>query len=223
MLDPSAHMFYLDFDDFQMFGSSPTNLVTLQDRKAVVRPTAGTRPRGEGAEDGRLEQELLSDPKATAKHEMLVDLAKSELGQVADQESVTVDELMAVERTPHWMHLSSQVSGRLSQGKDMFDLLRATFPAGTVTGAPKVRAMEIIEDLEPVRRGPYGGSIGHFTSQGNMDLCVAIRMILLKGETYILQAGGRVVADAEPEGVYATVQERLKAMGKAIEMAEEGF
>jgi anthranilate synthase component 1 len=223
MLDPSPYMYYLDFDDFQMIGSSPTSLVSLEEGKAVVRPTAGTRPRGEGPQDKVLEQGLLADPRARAKHEMLVDLAKSELGTVSEGGRAAVEELMAVERTSHTMHLASRVTGKLLGDKTMFDLLRATFPAGAVTGAPKVKAMEVIEEMEETRRGPYGGSVGHFASSGSMAMCVAIRTIILRGENYVIQAGARVVADAEPEGVYEVVQARLKALYKAIESAEEGF
>ncbi len=223
MLDPSPYMYYLDFDDFQLIGSSPAGLVSLEKGRAVVRPTAGTRPRGEGVEDKILEQGLLADPRARSKHEMLVDLAKGELGGVAEEGSIKVEELIAVERTTHGMHLASRVTGKLRGDQDMFDLLRATFPAGTVTGTPKQRAMELIEELEETRRGPYGGSVGHFASSGGMDLCIAIRTVILRGEHYVIQAGGRVVADAEPEQVYEVVQGRLKALYKAIELAEEGF
>ncbi len=224
MLNPSPYMFFLDWGCSQMIGSSPEALVTLYDGQATVRPIAGTRPRGGNSEEDRnLTKELIHDEKERAEHIMLVDLGRNDLGRVCDYGTVEVTELMKVEYYSHVMHLVSTVTGRLSKEKDMFDLLRAAFPAGTVTGAPKIRAMEIIDELEATRRGPYAGSVGYFDLRGNMDMCITIRTIVLKDGKYYLQAGAGIVFDSEPAREYRETLDKLRALARAIEMAEEGF
>jgi anthranilate synthase component 1 len=199
-------------------------LVRLQDRTAEVRPIAGTRPRGrDGAEDRALEAELLADPKERAEHVMLVDLGRNDLGRVCDFGTVSVPELLTVERYSHVIHLVSRVTGRLRDDLDAYDLLRATFPAGTVSGAPKVRAMEIVEELEGVRRGPYAGAVGYFGFNGNLDTCITIRTILMRGDMAYLQAGAGIVADSDPSREWEETLHKARALGVAIEMAEEGL
>jgi anthranilate synthase component 1 len=206
-----------------VIGSSPEILVRLDERDIILRPIAGTRPRGETPEqDAERERELLSDPKELAEHVMLVDLGRNDVGRVAEIDSVRVDEFQVVERYSHVMHIVSNVRGRLRPDLDAIDLLRATFPAGTLTGAPKVRAMEIIEELEPVRRGIYGGSVGYIDYRGNMDMCIAIRTILIKDGRIYLQAGGGVVADSDPEAEYRESLQKAQALRVAIQRAEEG-
>ena len=224
MLNPSPYMFYLNFGDYKLIGSSPEALVRLEDGVAIVRPIAGTRPRGHTEdEDQALADELVSDEKEKAEHIMLVDLARNDLGRVSRYGSVEVTELMKVEYYSHVMHMVSRVEGKLREDVDMFDLLRATFPAGTVTGAPKIRAMEIIEELEGTRRGPYAGCVGYFGPDGDMDMCITIRTILLESGKYYIQAGAGVVYDSDPEREYYESLSKLKALGKAIEIAEGGF
>jgi anthranilate synthase component 1 len=219
-------MFYLDLGGepaTRLIGSSPEMLVRLQGRQAEVRPIAGTRPRGRDAvEDQALTEELLADPKERAEHVMLVDLGRNDLGRVCDFGSVTVPELITVERYSHVIHLVSRVSGRLRDDVDGYDLLRATFPAGTVSGAPKVRAMEIIEALEGTRRGPYAGAVGYLGFNGNLDTCIAIRTIVMQDDVAHLQAGAGIVADSDPSREWEETGHKAHALNTAIEMAEEG-
>ncbi|MGD8624852.1 MAG: anthranilate synthase component I [Anaerolineae bacterium] len=226
-LNPSPYMFFLELGGspaLHLIGSSPEVLVRLQDRTAEVRPIAGTRPRGrDGAEDRALEAELLADPKERAEHVMLVDLGRNDLGRVCDFGTVSVPELLTVERYSHVIHLVSRVTGRLRDDLDAYDLLRATFPAGTVSGAPKVRAMEIVEELEGVRRGPYAGAVGYFGFNGNLDTCITIRTILMRGDMAYLQAGAGIVADSDPSREWEETLHKARALGVAIEMAEEGL
>jgi len=217
-------MYYLNFGDFVLAGSSPEILVRLEEGKVVVRPIAGTRPRGRTEdEDHALEQEMREDPKECAEHIMLVDLGRNDVGRVAETGSVEVTELMAVERYSHVMHMVSNVEGTLRPGADATDVIRACFPAGTLSGAPKVRAMEIIEELEPDRRGSYGGAVGYFGFSGNMDMAITIRTILMqKGQAFI-QAGAGIVADSDPEREYYETVNKARGMMKAVEMAEKGL
>ncbi len=224
MLNPSPYMFYLDGGPCQMIGSSPEALVTLQGGRATVRPIAGTRQRGgTPEEDQRLRAELVTDEKERAEHVMLVDLGRNDLGRVCEYGSVSVTELMKVEYYSHVMHMVSTVEGRLRKDHNMFDLLQATFPAGTVTGAPKIRAMEIIEDLEASKRGPYAGCVGYFDFRGNMDMCITIRTIVLNEGRYSLQAGAGIVYDSDPAREYEETLDKLRALRRAIEHAEEGL
>jgi len=222
-INPSPYMYYLRLGDFQVVGSSPEVLVRLEEGRIDLRPIAGTRPRGQSdAEDLVMEQELLGDPKERAEHIMLVDLGRNDVGRVARIGSVTVSELMTVERYSHVMHIVSSIKGMLAEGYDAFDLLRACFPAGTVTGAPKIRAMEIIEELEPVRRGPYAGAVGYFGFSGNMDTCITIRTVVITDGTAHVQVGAGIVADSDPEREYEETMNKARGMLKAIEMAESG-
>lgn len=223
-VNPSPYMYYLSFDDIKLIGSSPEILVTEDRGTVTTRPIAGTRPRGKSqAEDAALAQELLADEKERAEHIMLVDLGRNDIGRVCEYGSVTVNELMIIERYSHVMHLVSNVTGRLAPGKDQFDVLRATFPAGTLTGAPKIRAMEIIDELEPTKRGTYGGAIGYFSFSGNMDTCITIRTILVKNGIAYMQAGAGIVADSVPAAEYQECMNKAGALLKAIEMAERGL
>ena len=220
-VNPSPYMFYLHFDGVALVGSSPEVMVRCEDGVAQLRPIAGTRRRGRSEEEDRLlERELLADAKERAEHVMLVDLGRNDLGRVCEYGSVRVDQLMTVERYSHVMHIVSNITGRLAAGKDAFDLLRATFPAGTVSGAPKVRAMEIIDELEPSRRGPYAGAIGYFGFSGNMDSCITIRTVVVKEKTAYIQAGAGIVADSSPAGEYEETLNKARGMLKAIAMAE---
>ncbi len=220
-INPSPYMFYLNGGDFHLAGSSPEIHVRCEGKNAVLRPIAGTRPRGKNeAKDLRLEKELLAHPKERAEHLMLVDLGRNDLGRVCDFKSVRVSEFMTIERYSHVMHIVSQVKGRLRKDQTIFDLLRATFPAGTISGAPKVRAMEIIDELENQKRGFYSGIVGYFSYSGNLDSCIAIRTILMKDRVAIVQAGAGVVADSNPEKEYQETQNKARGMFKAIEMAQ---
>ncbi len=224
-INPSPYMFYLSFGDLKLIGSSPEILVSCFGTKVVTRPLAGTRPRGQTPEeDEALERELLSDPKERAEHIMLVDLGRNDLGRVCKIGTVKTTELMQIERYSHVMHIYSTVEGELDTSRyDVFDALRATFPAGTVTGAPKIRAMEIIEELEPTKRGPYAGSVGYFSFNGNMDMAITIRTIVLKGNTAFVQAGAGIVADSVPEREFQETVNKAKALLSAIEMAQQGL
>lgn len=223
-INPSPYMYFLKFGDLKIVGSSPEILVRAEKGKVTLRPIAGTRPRGEDEEgDETLKKELLADPKERAEHIMLVDLGRNDVGRVCYYGSVRVDELMTIEKYSHVMHIVSNVVGKLKRGKDQFDLLQACFPAGTVTGAPKVRAMEIIEELEPTRRGPYAGAVGYFSFSGNMDSCITIRTIVVKGDTAYIQAGAGIVADSHPEREYQETKNKAQALLKALEMAERGL
>ena len=219
-VNPSPYMFFLDFDGVQIAGSSPELLVRLEGDLVETRPLAGTRPRGrDEAEDRRLEADLLADEKERAEHIMLVDLGRNDLGRVCRYGTVEVSELMATERFSHVMHIVSDVRGRLQPGRDAIDVLRACFPAGTVTGAPKVRAMEIIDELEPVARGPYAGAVGYVGFSGNMDTCITIRTIVMAGGRAYLQAGAGIVADSVPEREYVETVNKAKALVRALELA----
>jgi anthranilate synthase component 1 len=222
VINPSPYMYYIDTGDAKIVGSSPEILVRLEGKKIVLRPIAGTRKRGETEkEDKSLEEELRKDPKEIAEHIMLVDLGRNDVGRVAGIGSVKVTELMNVERYSHVMHLVSNVEGDLMDGLDAFDVLRSCFPAGTVTGAPKVRAMEIIEELEPTRRGPYAGAAGYFSYSGNMDTCITIRTLVIKDNKVYVQAGAGIVADSIPEREYAETVNKAMGMMRAVDMAEK--
>jgi anthranilate synthase component 1 len=221
VINPSPYMYYIDTGDAKLVGSSPEILVRLEGTKIILRPIAGTRRRGETEEeDQTLEEELKRDPKEIAEHIMLVDLGRNDVGRVAETGSVKVTELMNVERYSHVMHLVSNVEGTLKNNMDAFDVLGACFPAGTVTGAPKVRAMEIIEELEPIRRGSYAGAVGYLSYSGNMDTCITIRTLILKGNKVFVQAGAGIVADSIPEKEYIETVNKAMGMMKAVDMAE---
>ena len=221
LINPSPYMYYIDTGEEHIVGSSPEILVRLEGGNITLRPIAGTRRRGSTAEeDLALEEELQADPKEKAEHIMLVDLGRNDVGRVAETGSVKVPELMGVERYSHVMHIVSNVEGKLRQGSGPFDLLRACFPAGTVSGAPKVRAMEIIEELEPVKRGPYAGAVGYFSYSGNMDTCITIRTLIIKEGMVYVQAGAGIVADSVPEMEYAETLNKARAMMEAVDMAE---
>jgi len=217
-------MFFLRYPDYALVGSSPEVLVRVENPSVEVRPIAGTRPRGRDARaDARLAQNLRNDEKEIAEHIMLVDLGRNDVGRVAAPGTVRVEELMTIEHYSHVMHLVSHVRGRLARGKDCFDAFRACFPAGTLSGAPKVRAMEIIEELEPERRGPYGGAVGYFSFSGNMDTAIAIRTVLAKPDRLYFQAGAGIVADSKPVMEYQECLNKARAMVKAIHMAKHGL
>lgn len=223
-INPSPYMFYLKFGDLKLVGSSPEVLVRMEGEVVEVRPIAGTRPRGQTeSEDLALAGELMEDPKELAEHIMLVDLGRNDVGRVSRMGTVKVDQLMVIEKYSHVMHIVSNVRGQRQPDKDCFDVMRACFPAGTVSGAPKIRAMEIIEELEPTRRGPYAGAVGYFSFSGNMDTCIAIRTLVVKGQTGYLQVGAGIVADSQPDKEYEETLNKGRAMLKAIEMAEEGW
>jgi anthranilate synthase component 1 len=223
-VNPSPYMFYLCVEECQLVGASPEILVTEREGAVTTRPIAGTVRRGRTpAEDALLEAQLLADPKERAEHVMLVDLHRNDIGRVCQYGSVRVDELMVTERYSHVIHIVSNVVGRLRPECDGYDLLRATFPAGTLSGAPKIRAMEIIEELEPKRRGPYGGAIGYFSFSGDMDTCITLRTIVVQGSTAYLQAGAGIVADSVPATEFAECMSKAGALLGAIEMAEAGL
>ncbi len=223
IVNPSPYMFYLHFARLKLVGASPEIHVRSYGTNVTIRPIAGTRPRGENVEqDLKLEKELLADEKERAEHLMLVDLARNDIGRVCRYGSVKVTEFMVVERYSHVMHIVSDVEGTLEDGKDAFDLIAATFPAGTVSGAPKIRAMEIVEELEPTRRGPYAGLVGYFSFNGNFDSCITIRTMLVKGNKVYVQAGAGIVADSVPEKEYAETLNKAKALFRAIQMARGG-
>jgi anthranilate synthase component 1 len=223
-LNPSPYMFFLRLDDTLVVGASPEVMVRKEGQKVELRPIAGTRPRGVSLEEDQLlERELLADPKERAEHVMLVDLGRNDLGRVCTVGSVRVTELMVVERYSHVMHIVSNVQGELAQGKDAFDVVRAAFPAGTLCGAPKVRAMEIIDELEPVRREIYGGAVGYFSYSGNMDMAIAIRTLVIKDGRVHLQAGAGIVADSDPAAEYQETVNKAMAVVKAIETVERGL
>ena len=223
-LNPSPYMFFLRLGDTVIAGASPEVMVRKEGKRVELRPIAGTRPRGGTLEDdARLADELLADPKERAEHVMLVDLGRNDLGRVCSTGSVRVSELMVIERYSHVMHIVSNVQGELSDGRDAFDLVRATFPAGTLSGAPKVRAMEIIDELEPVRREVYGGAVGYFSFSGNMDLAITIRTLVIKDGKVHLQAGAGIVADSDPTAEWQETVNKGMAVMKAIELAEKGL
>ncbi|MBM4195638.1 MAG: anthranilate synthase component I family protein [Gammaproteobacteria bacterium] len=224
LLNPSPYMFYLDLGDVQVAGSSPEALVKLRNGKASLRPIAGTRPRGEdAAADAAHEASLRADAKENAEHVMLVDLARNDIGRVAQAGSVHVDPYKAIERYSHVMHIVSGVQGELASGRDAFDLFAAAFPAGTLVGAPKVRAMELIDQLEPVRRGIYAGTVGYFASSGDMDQAIAIRTLVFGGGRFSYQAGAGIVADSLPQAEYEEVLAKSAVLRRALAMAEDGL
>jgi anthranilate synthase component I len=224
VVNPSPYMYYLRLGDLRVVGSSPEMLVRMEGERIDLRPIAGTRPRGATEEEDRaLGVELLADPKERAEHIMLVDLGRNDVGKVARVGSVSVSDLMTVERYSHVMHLVSHVRGQVEPGRSAFDVLGACFPAGTVTGAPKVRAMEIIEELEPVRRGPYAGAVGYVSFSGNLDTCITIRTILFSRGVALIQAGAGIVADSDPEREYEETMNKARALRRAIQLAEAGL
>lgn len=223
-LNPSPYMFFLRLDNTIIAGASPEVMVRKEGTRVELRPIAGTRPRGANPrEDARLAEELISDPKERAEHVMLVDLGRNDLGRVCETGSVRVSELMVIERYSHVMHIVSNVQGELKTDCDAFDLVRATLPAGTLSGAPKIRAMQIIDELEPVRREVYGGAVGYFSFSGNMDLAITIRTLVIKDGMVYLQAGGGVVADSDPAAEWQETVNKAMAARRAIEIAEEGL
>ena len=223
-VNPSPYMYYLEFGELQVVGSSPEVLVRLEDDKVEVRPIAGTRKRGQNEEEDRkLEKDLLQDKKELAEHIMLVDLGRNDLGRVSEISSVVVDEQFTIERYSHVMHIVSNVKGILKKGLDCFDVLAAAFPAGTLSGAPKIRAMEIIDELEPTRRGLYGGAVGYISFSGNMDTAIAIRTLLIKDKTAYLGVGAGIVADSVPQTEFEETMNKGRALLKAIELAEKGW
>jgi anthranilate synthase component 1 len=224
LLNPSPYMFFAELGDITVVGSSPEALVKCHGGQAQLRPIAGSRPRGvDEARDAALELELLADPKENAEHVMLVDLARNDLGRVAVAGSVSVDPYRVIERYSHIMHIVSGVKGRLLPGQDAFDLFAATFPAGTLVGAPKVRAMELIDELEPVGRQLYGGTVGYFGQRGDMDQAITIRTLVFRGDTYSYQAGGGIVADSSPKLEYDELMAKSAVLRRALELAAEGL
>jgi anthranilate synthase component I len=219
-VNPSPYMYFLDFGDFEIAGASPEPLITVAGRRVATRPIAGTRPRGSSVEeDERIAAELLADEKERAEHVMLVDLGRNDLGRVCEYGSVQVESFMAVENYSHVMHIVSQVSGRLCEGVDGLDALRSVLPAGTLSGAPKVRAMQIIDELEPVKRGGYGGAIGYASYTGELDTCIHIRTVVVKDGVAHVQAGGGTVADAQPDYEFRESVAKSRAVMQAIELA----
>ncbi len=223
-LNPSPYMYFLDLEDFQIVGSSPEILVRLEDNIVTVRPIAGTRPRGKTkSEDLALEKDLLEDPKELAEHLMLIDLGRNDLGRVADMGSVNLTDKMIIERYSHVMHIVSNVTGKLKKGMNAMDVLRSTFPAGTVSGAPKIRAMEIIDELEPVKRGVYSGAVGYISWNGNMDTAIAIRTAVIKDKTLHIQVGAGIVADSIPKNEWDETMNKGRAIFKAVSLVEKGL
>ncbi|MYJ54378.1 MAG: anthranilate synthase component I [Nitrospira sp. SB0672_bin_25] len=224
VINPSPYMFYLRVAGVELVGSSPEILVRCEEDQVVVRPIAGTRKRGDTvAEDQALADELLADTKERAEHVMLVDLGRNDVGRVAQTGTVVLDPFMKIERYSHVMHIVSQVTGTLSPGRDAYDVMKACFPAGTVSGAPKIRAMQIIEELEPTERGPYAGAVGYFSFSGNMDTCINNPTIVFKGRDAFIQAGAGIVADSDPAREYEETCNKARAMMRSIEIAEEGL
>ena len=223
-LNPSPYMFFLRLDDTVIAGASPEVMVRKEGDRVELRPIAGTRPRGATpADDEKLAEELLEDPKERAEHVMLVDLGRNDLGRVCTTGSVSVSELMLIERYSHVMHIVSNVQGHLLPDRDAYDLVRATFPAGTLSGAPKIRAMQIIDELEPVRREVYGGAVGYFSFSGNMDLAITIRTLVIKDGKVYLQAGAGIVADSDPATEWQETVNKGMAVMRAVEIAERGL
>ncbi len=224
LINPSPYMYFLRCGETTVVGASPEVMVRLEGDRIELRPIAGTRRRGRTEEEDKaLAEELIADPKERAEHIMLVDLGRNDVGRVSEPGSVQVSELMVIERYSHVMHIVSNVRGRLSGGRDAYDVIRACFPAGTVSGAPKIRAMEIIDELEPTRRGPYAGAVGYFGFSGNMDTCITIRTLVIKKGVAYIQAGGGVVADSDPAAEYQETVNKARAMLRAVEMAEKGL
>ena len=224
LLNPSPYMFFCELGNITVVGSSPEALVKCHAGQAQLRPIAGSRPRGADEErDAALQAELLADPKENAEHVMLVDLARNDLGRVAVAGSVCVDPYRVIERYSHIMHIVSGVKGRLNPGQDAFDLFAATFPAGTLVGAPKVRAMQLIDELEPVGRQLYGGTVGYFGQHGDMDQAITIRTLVFRGDTYSYQAGGGIVADSLAQAEYDELMAKSAVLRRALELAAEGL
>ncbi len=224
LINPSPYMYFLRCGDATVVGASPEVMVRLEGGTIDLRPIAGTRRRGATEEEDKtLAEELLADPKERAEHIMLVDLGRNDVGRVSEPGSVRATELMVIERYSHVMHIVSNVRGQLSHGRDAYDVVRACFPAGTVSGAPKIRAMQIIDELEPTRRGPYAGAVGYFGFSGNMDTCITIRTLVVKNGVAYIQAGGGVVADSDPAAEFQETVNKAKAMMRAVEMAEMGL
>jgi anthranilate synthase component 1 len=222
-INPSPYMYYLELDDFHIVGASPEELVRVQNGVVTTRPIAGTKPRGKTEEeDENLARELLTDEKERAEHIMLVDLGRNDVGRVCKPGTVEVDELMIVERYSHVMHIVSHVVGKLREDKTAYDALRSCFPAGTLSGAPKIRAMEIIAEMEPDKRGPYGGAVGYFDLNGNMDTAITIRTMVIKDGVAHVQAGGGIVSDSVPKTEYEETVHKASAVLRAIERAEQG-
>jgi anthranilate synthase component 1 len=223
-INPSPYLFYLQLGDVIQIGSSPEILVRKDGDDIELRPIAGTRKRGETMEeDLALEKELLADPKETAEHLMLVDLGRNDIGRVARGGQVQVRDLLVVERYSHVMHIVSGVHGEIAEGKDQFDVMAACFPAGTVSGAPKIRAMQIIDELESEKRGAYAGSVGYFGFSGNMDFCITIRTFVMQGKNLWVQAGAGIVADSDPEKEFEETINKSMGLRRAVELAENGF
>jgi len=223
-VNPSPYMYYFDFGDHHVVGASPEIMVRLQGGTVTLRPIAGTRPRGKTPEDdAKTAEELLADPKERAEHIMLIDLGRNDVGRVAQTGTVRVTEKMAIERYSHVMHIVSNVEGRVAPGLDAIDVFRASFPAGTVTGAPKVRAMQIIDELEPIKRGVYSGAVGYFGFNGDMDVAIAIRTAVLKDGKLHVQAAAGVVADSDPQSEWNETQHKTRAILRAAEVATEGM
>jgi anthranilate synthase component 1 len=219
-VNPSPYMYFLDFEDFQIVGASPEPLLTVSGRRVSTRPIAGTRPRGATPEDdARISAELMADPKERAEHVMLVDLGRNDLGRVCEYGSVHVESFMAVETYSHVIHIVSEVEGTLRPEVGPMDALRSVLPAGTLSGAPKVRAMQIIDELEPVKRGPYGGAVGWLSYQGQLDTCICIRTVVVRDGTAHVQAGGGTVADAKPDYEYEESRAKARGVVRAIELA----
>ena len=223
-INPSPYLFFLKLGDLVQIGSSPEILVRKDGDSIELRPIAGTRKRGATPEEDKaLEKELLADPKEMAEHLMLVDLGRNDVGRIARGGSVEVRDLLVIERYSHVMHIVSGVHGIIEEGKDQFDVIEACFPAGTVSGAPKIRAMEIIEELEPQRRGPYAGSVGYFGFSGNMDFCITIRTFIMRGQDLWVQAGAGIVADSDPRKEFEETINKSMGLRRALELAEKGF
>ena len=224
IINPSPYMFYFHFKDLKLIGSSPEDMVKKEKEHITIKPIAGTRPRGKTQkEDLSLEQDLKANIKENAEHLMLVDLGRNDVGRIAEKGTVKVDKLKIIERYSHVMHIVSTVTGKINPSVALYDLIRAVFPAGTVSGAPKIRAMEIIEDLEPVKRGIYAGLVGYYSFTGNFDSCITIRTIVAKDNKYYVQAGAGIVADSKPEKEYEETVNKAKALFKAIEIARGGL
>jgi anthranilate synthase component 1 len=223
-INPSPYMFYYDMGDHQVVGSSPEILARLEGDTVTVRPIAGTRPRGKTAQqDAALAEELLADPKELAEHLMLIDLGRNDIGRVAERGTVQLTDKMVIERYSHVMHIVSNVEAKLKQGLDAMDVLKATFPAGTVSGAAKVRAMEIIDELEPSKRGIYAGAVGYFGFNGDMDVAIALRTAVVKDKMLYVQAGAGIVADSVPDSEWMETQNKARAVLRAAEMVLEGL
>ena len=223
-INPSPYLFFLQLGDVIQIGSSPEILVRKEGSNIELRPIAGTRKRGSTPEkDLALERELLADPKETAEHLMLVDLGRNDVGRVAKGGHVEVQDLLVIERYSHVMHIVSGVHGEIAEGKDQFDVMAACFPAGTVSGAPKIRAMQIIDELEKDKRGPYAGAVGYFGFSGNMDFCITIRTFVMKGKDLYIQAGAGIVADSVPEKEFEETVNKSLGLRRAVELAEKGF